>query len=159
MRKEGVDLSDFGHFNGIRLKQLRKERGYTQDRLAELAGVSVSHVSQLEKGTRKSPAVDLVYRLAEALSVSVYALLESSESSAAIDRFTTGSDVPLTAEKATQWQRFSHQLRPEVAEFLLEKDGEAVLSFAKALYDARTSSKRVFQLVNDFLSHYDTDSR
>lgn len=35
------------------LRQWRKHRGYTQDRLAEMTGLSKGYVSQLEVGTRQ----------------------------------------------------------------------------------------------------------
>lgn len=35
------------------LKQWRKHRGYTQDRLAEMTGLSAPYISQLERGTRQ----------------------------------------------------------------------------------------------------------
>jgi transcriptional regulator with XRE-family HTH domain len=38
---------------GARVKQLRKERGWSQDRLAELANVSTRTIQRLEKGTER----------------------------------------------------------------------------------------------------------
>lgn len=35
------------------LRQWRKDRGYTQDRLAEMTGLSKGYISQLELGTRQ----------------------------------------------------------------------------------------------------------
>lgn len=35
------------------LKQWRKHRGYTQERLAEMVGMSVGYLSDLEKGKRR----------------------------------------------------------------------------------------------------------
>jgi len=157
-------LSETIRFNGEKLREFRKQRGWTQDRLAQLAGISVSHVSQLEKGTRKSPSVDMVYQLAEALSVSVYALLKLdapvpsglpyTDSPAFIgDKAILA--LPLTAEAASRWTQLAtweRTLRPEVADFLFTDASQTYLTFAKALHDARSSSKRVLQLVNDFLT-------
>lgn len=158
-----VGLSQEIRFDGATLRKLRKQRGWTQEQLAQLSGISVSHVSQLEKGTRKSPSIDMVYQLAQALSVSVYALLrlDTEElSSASASSFTTGSGIPLTAEATerwSQWQAWERTLRPDLARFIFTDTSQVYLSFAKDLHDARRSSTRVLQLVNDFLSGLDDD--
>ncbi|WP_435058403.1 helix-turn-helix domain-containing protein [Streptomyces sp. bgisy060] len=50
------------------IQHYRKLRGYTQDQLAVLAGVSVSHISKIEQG-RKHPSPGTVNALADALKV------------------------------------------------------------------------------------------
>lgn len=57
-----------------RLAQLRKERGMTQQQLADLAGTHVVQIRRYEGGVSQ-PAVDVLKRLAIALSVSADALL------------------------------------------------------------------------------------
>ncbi len=53
---------------GIRLRNLRKERGLTQKELANLAGISVNAVSLIERD-EISPSVTTLQSLAEALKV------------------------------------------------------------------------------------------
>lgn len=48
------------------LREWRKHRGYTQDRLAEMAGISKPYLSQLETGKRQYTQ-ELLEVLAEAL--------------------------------------------------------------------------------------------
>jgi transcriptional regulator with XRE-family HTH domain len=48
------------------LKEWRKHRGYTQDRLAEMTGLSKPYISQLERGERQY-AQDLLELFAAAL--------------------------------------------------------------------------------------------
>ncbi|MEH0146524.1 helix-turn-helix transcriptional regulator [Corynebacterium sp. Q4381] len=65
---------------GQRVKMLRQMRGLTQVRLAEIAGVSRSLVSNLERndynGSRAAdPTISTIYRLAGALYVPPAALL------------------------------------------------------------------------------------
>lgn len=48
------------------LKEWRKHRGYTQERLAEMTGLSTPYVSQLEKG-RRQYTQELLELFAEAL--------------------------------------------------------------------------------------------
>jgi transcriptional regulator with XRE-family HTH domain len=49
------------------LKEWRRHRGYTQERLAEMVGLSKPYISQLERGERQYNQ-DLLEAFAEALS-------------------------------------------------------------------------------------------
>lgn len=64
-----------------RIRELRAERGLTQEQLCERAGVSIDAVSRIEGGSRV-PTLETMGRLARALAVSPVALLESDEASA-----------------------------------------------------------------------------
>lgn len=55
---------------GVRVKDLRKERGLTLDELAGRAGVSRAMISKLERG-EKNPTLVIAARLAEGLGVSL----------------------------------------------------------------------------------------
>jgi transcriptional regulator with XRE-family HTH domain len=57
-----------------RLAQLRKDRGLTQDTLAERVGVHVSQIRRYEAGT-STPTLDALRKLAIALSVSADTLV------------------------------------------------------------------------------------
>ena len=59
-----------GVFNGERLRQIRTERGWSQERLGEVIGVSRSAISKIEKGTVPDPKLEQVAKMAEALGVS-----------------------------------------------------------------------------------------
>jgi transcriptional regulator with XRE-family HTH domain len=48
----------------------------TQEQLAKRAGLKQPYVSQLEKGTKKSPTLPALKRIAKALGVPVTELLE-----------------------------------------------------------------------------------
>ena len=55
-----------------RLKKVRCEKGFTQQKLAEIAGLSVTHVIRLESVKRKSnPTMDTIKRISKALGVPV----------------------------------------------------------------------------------------
>lgn len=60
---------------GKRLKQRREEIGKTQEQLAELLHISVTHEGKLEKGSR-TPSVDLLIQISDYFSVSVDYLLK-----------------------------------------------------------------------------------
>lgn len=54
---------------GTNFARLRKERGLTQERLADRSGFSQQYLSDLERG-RRNPTVITLYELAQALGVS-----------------------------------------------------------------------------------------
>ncbi len=67
---------------GARVKQKRKGRGWTLDRLAEVAGVSRRMVVNVEQGS-VNPSVGTLLRLSDALGVGLPALVEPPEPRAA----------------------------------------------------------------------------
>ena len=66
---------------GQRPRAIRKKRGFTQERLAELAGISPQHCSGIETGSAKVSLPTLV-RLSNALNVSMDEILFDSVSEA-----------------------------------------------------------------------------
>ncbi|MCW6085484.1 MULTISPECIES: helix-turn-helix domain-containing protein [Clostridium] len=58
----------------INLKKIREEKNISQSKLAILAGISRSYVSEIEAG-KKTPSLDMLERIAEALEVCVALLL------------------------------------------------------------------------------------
>jgi len=59
---------------GRRVRQLRLEAGWTQEQLAEAAGITTTYTSDLERGT-KVPSLTIVLRISRAFRVSVADLL------------------------------------------------------------------------------------
>lgn len=59
---------------GRNAERIRKERGITQEKLAELSGLSQQYISGLERGNR-NPTIVTVHELAVALQVSHLDLL------------------------------------------------------------------------------------
>lgn len=66
---------------GTNVRLHRKNIGFTQERLAELAGISVGFCAQIEGGSRL-PSVPVLVRLASSLNVSVDTLVTSGEGQA-----------------------------------------------------------------------------
>lgn len=64
-------FNEFKILFGRRIKYYRDLRNYTQERLAELAGIEQSSLSNIEKG-RVYPAQMTLYRLATVLEVEPY---------------------------------------------------------------------------------------
>lgn len=59
---------------GANVRRLRHEEGMTQEQLAEAAGLSVSLIQQIERGT-KDPRASTLLALARALGCTVDGLL------------------------------------------------------------------------------------
>lgn len=70
---------------GQRLQRFRARRGFTQFALAQHAAVSQSVISDLEAGKREGVTLEMAWRLARALSVSLDYLAGTWEESGALD--------------------------------------------------------------------------
>jgi len=53
---------------GNKVRELRKQRGWTQEKLEELSGLDRTYISDIERGVR-NPSVKSLERLAKALKV------------------------------------------------------------------------------------------
>ncbi|WP_319482902.1 helix-turn-helix transcriptional regulator [uncultured Draconibacterium sp.] len=56
------------------LRDLRKQRGLSQEKLAELANMHDRHISFIERGLRK-PSIVIVFQLAKALDIEASELI------------------------------------------------------------------------------------
>ena len=102
---------DFGSL--IRL--LRDERGWTQEKLAREAGITVTCLSNLERGATKEPNAETLERLAAALGLNVSEL----------DPRRLGEVVAVEARSFAQRQAIRALLA------LSDRDVEAVADFIK----------------------------
>ena len=84
-----VSEADVGDF-GTLLRRLRRDRGMTQEELAERAGISVRTVSDLERGSSQTPYRGTIGELAAALQLEP-ADREPSSPPAAAERGHVGS--------------------------------------------------------------------
>ncbi|MDQ0224896.1 helix-turn-helix domain-containing protein [Metabacillus niabensis] len=66
---------------GERLKELRLEKGYSISELAELAGVSKSYLSYIERDVQKNPSLQFLKKIASTLEIDVEDLLGSTSGS------------------------------------------------------------------------------
>lgn len=76
-------ISDGGRYTRsmrLRLKELRKERGWTQKHVADLAGMSVSYYADMERGDKQINQ-NRLEALAKAYDVPVSALLADDSGS------------------------------------------------------------------------------
>lgn len=59
-----------GKFDGARVKEIRCRKGINQKKLAELAGISNSYLSDIEVG-RTNPSLKTLFKIAKALGVDI----------------------------------------------------------------------------------------
>jgi XRE family transcriptional regulator, master regulator for biofilm formation len=64
---------------GIKLKRLRKDKGYSLSKLSEITGISKSYLSLLERGIQKNPSIDITEKIAKALGVNINYLIKPTE--------------------------------------------------------------------------------
>ncbi len=60
---------------GLRIKELRKRRGVSQEAVAEKAETSPNYLSRMERGT-ENPTLDMLIKISEALGVELWELFD-----------------------------------------------------------------------------------
>ena len=63
---------------GARLRAVRKERGYTQEQLAELTKLSTRHIASIEKG-EANPSFEVLYTIITVLGASFDAIFNPAD--------------------------------------------------------------------------------
>lgn len=115
------DVKDLGAF----IRRIRKTRGYTQAQLAELAGVGVVYVSQLENGKETAEIGKALYLL-QLLSVDLEATdRQSLPEVNAVDKNLFGDD-----QEAQNSPAISHESEFLALPALMGQDGKVHLAGA-----------------------------
>jgi XRE family transcriptional regulator, master regulator for biofilm formation len=89
---------------GGRIKKLREQKGYTITQLAELAAISKSYLSCIERNLQSNPSIDFLMKLTGPLEVSLDFLLSGINSS-------DNDNLPFKDESTfdEEWQKIIHQ--------------------------------------------------
>lgn len=74
---------------GDKIRALRKQKGYTLDKLAELAESSKSYIWELENKNPPRPSADKIAKIAGALGVTADYLIDPTETMEAADATDT----------------------------------------------------------------------
>ncbi|MFF2091987.1 MULTISPECIES: helix-turn-helix domain-containing protein [Paenibacillus] len=69
-------MSKFAHYIGENIRNLRKERGLSQEQLALRAEINASYMGQVERG-EKSPTVEVLGKIAGALNCPLELIVNS----------------------------------------------------------------------------------
>lgn len=85
----------------MRIRFLRLERGWSQERLAEESGLSRDAISRIERGDRQ-PSLETLQRIADALEVSLSSLVDPGKPSPA-DAGARRKSIPLPEDPIAPW--------------------------------------------------------
>ncbi len=113
---------------GERIKNCRKNAGLSQDKLAELVGVSRQAVAKWEAG-QSAPSTENLFRLAEVLGTTVDILLRSEPQS---ELPSEGEDTASSAEKIYQYFQTQEKNRAAMQKAAQKKNLLAALGIAAA---------------------------
>ncbi len=61
---------------GLNFKKLRAQKGYSLERVARLADLSLNTIVRLESGVNKNPTIETLTKIARAFEVSVDDLIK-----------------------------------------------------------------------------------
>lgn len=56
---------------GLKIKELRKEKSYSQDKLAKLTSIEKSYISNIENGNR-NVSLEILNKLAKAFEIKIH---------------------------------------------------------------------------------------
>lgn len=73
-RKKVAEIPNLGE----NIRQARKSIGFTQERLAELSGLSVNFISRIERTSDQNISINFLYKIANALHVDPADLLHDT---------------------------------------------------------------------------------
>ncbi|OGQ23543.1 MAG: hypothetical protein A3I05_08770 [Deltaproteobacteria bacterium RIFCSPLOWO2_02_FULL_44_10] len=63
----------------VHIKKIRSEKGFTQEKLAQLAGLSVGHVIRLESRRKTNPTMETLKKISKALGISFEVFVGSEQ--------------------------------------------------------------------------------
>ncbi len=92
---------------GLRLKELREKKGFTVNKLANLAGISQSHLRDIELGN-KNPTVETLSYFCDALGISLADFF--TESNKTVNPFLASAISDLSYEQQTKLAEFLQSL-------------------------------------------------
>jgi len=111
---------------GLRIKTMRKARGFTQQKLAEMVGVSRTYIQTLESN-RRLPSMKLLQNLARALDVSLSDLVSDNQNKKFV-RIQLEEYLDYRSEKEV-WYKDTKLTRHELD--LIKKLIETVLDYTQ----------------------------
>jgi transcriptional regulator with XRE-family HTH domain len=130
---------------GERIKKRRNELGWTQDALAQKAGISKSFLSDLENGKRNVGA-DTLYDIARALSLSLDYLMSGREGEA-----EPPNEVQIPASLATFAARAGISFRQALTLLDMQQQIIAHRSSTKKGSLDKVDWQKFYEAVKDFL--------
>jgi len=84
---------------GMRIKEIRRSKGLSQEQLAEKADINSKYLSRMERGT-ENPTLDMLIKLSKALEVEMWEMFDfghvvsHKELKEAVQNFIKTADEP-----------------------------------------------------------------
>lgn len=116
---------------GIRIKEIRKQKGLTQKQLGDICGIADANIRKYENG-KQNPKIETLKKIADALEVPLYELLHSDELAATIDK-TPAYSVDLTGYSADEIDKVLKLLKKDTNTDIMQNDMEGFLCFLEWL--------------------------
>ncbi|WP_406676491.1 helix-turn-helix domain-containing protein [Moorella sp. ACPs] len=137
----GVDISYFTEENGnkdkntvgARLRRLREQKGITLSELSRRSGVSLAHISEIER-SRSTASLKTLEKLAAVLEVSPSSLLRSSQEDTLGNKLKRLREkMGLTQKELAQQVGISHSLIGQIETDRIQPSLATLSSLAEAL--------------------------
>ena len=140
MQNPQPGVSHLSQSIGDKVARLRAARGWTLAEVAEQTGISISHLSAIENGTRKNPSFRVVTKIARVFNVS-------------LDDFSTESPKKSVTKNPLALMAVTlndHKL----SAFLASEEAPRYIAFAKRLADGehQEDPSRLLAMIAAFLS-------
>lgn len=108
---------------GMRIREERKKKKLTQEKLAEMVDLSPDYIGYIERG-KQAPYLKTLDRISECIGVEVYELFMYKDSGRRSERKAAISDlVMLLQDKSPEDIRFTASILKQVFERVKEKEG------------------------------------
>lgn len=98
---------------GDKVRKLREERGWGQQQLAKIAGLSQPAISRIERGLVQQPRLSVIKRLSQALGVTTDFLLQAHDGAS-----LTGDAPFLVAEVRRTYDTLDHNGRRQLLNYV-----------------------------------------
>ena len=127
---------------GIRIKQVRQDKGITQEVLAEKLGTKGAAIRRLENNPEAKPKLSTLKRIADALGVPLEELMKGSNwyYDAPVQSFDTGTEFK------DDWKKRTSQGGEEIA--ITRGPGGIIHDFKVTLNPKKEESKRYRTAIN-----------
>jgi transcriptional regulator with XRE-family HTH domain len=105
---------------GKRLKELRRQKGFTLDTLSERTGISKSYLSLIERDIQSNPSLGILHRLAKTFGVEVEDLVrdEMEKGTVTITKSTPIINCTINVEIGLPMEELSTQKLEQIKEFI-----------------------------------------
>lgn len=105
------------------LKRIRKDRKLTQSQLGKMIGVTGAYIQQLEKGIKKNPSLEIVFKVCNKFNINPLELIKSEPK--LLNEFTQGFHK--NERNYIYDTVFSNEL-DKIANLLKSKDYDVIIS-------------------------------